>query len=175
MSTLTPLVNTLVAFGTLLAQIAIVWGIIALIRGERKTLTLVKHYGLLASFIIILGAVIGSLYYSTIAGYAPCVLCWWQRVFIFSQFPILLFALWKKDSHALSYTFPLSIIGGVIALYHTYIQYGGSELIPCGTDVNAVSCAVRYVYEWNYITIPLMSLTAFALLIVITLLARKAK
>ncbi len=116
-----------------------------------------------AFFAAIIGTV-GSLYYSEIIGYEPCVLCWWQRIFLYPQVVILGFALVKREiRHAVDYALALSAVGAVVALYNSYIQYGGSEFVPC--PANGPSCAIRYVYEFGYITIPLMSLTLFALII----------
>lgn len=175
MSSLTQTITTIVAFGTVITQIAIIIGIYILISKKFPgVIVFVQNKAVLLSFLIVLGATLGSFYYSNIAGFQPCVLCWWQRVFLISQLPLLAMALRKKDQLILRYTLLLSGIGAIIAVYHSYIQYGGAEIIPCGTDINSVSCAVRYVFAFNYITIPLMSLTTFALLIVIGFIHRKA-
>ena len=175
MSNLTQIVTNIVAFGTVIAQIAILFGVYLLItKKPPRVLTFIQNKAILLSFLIVLASTLGSFYYSNIAGFQPCVLCWWQRVFLISQLPLLAVALKKKDSLVLRYTLLLSGIGVAVATYHSYIQYGGAEIIPCGTDINSVSCAVRYVFAFNYITIPLMSLTTFALLIVIALIHRKA-
>ena len=174
MSNLTETITTITAFGVVLAQIAIVVGIYVLVTKKPAAIfAFITEKALTLSFLIVLVATLGSFYYSNIAGFAPCDLCWWQRIFLFSQLPILTLALWKKDSSALRHTLTLSLVGDVIALYHSYIQYGGAELIPCGADINSVSCAVRYVFAFGYITIPLMSLTTFAVLIIIAFIARK--
>jgi hypothetical protein len=52
----------------------------------------------------------------------------------------------------------------VLALYHSYVQWGGNPLVPC--DANA-SCAKLYVYAYHYITIPTMSLTVAAALLLL--------
>src|SRR6185437_5155517 len=52
---------------------------------------------LLLSFIVALASVGGSLFFSDVAGFQPCLLCWWQRIFLYPQAVILLIALIKKD------------------------------------------------------------------------------
>ena len=169
-------INTLIAFGTVLAQIAIIYGLyLILSKTQDKITEFVSKHAVLISLKIVAIATIGSIFYSSFLGYEPCLLCWWQRIFLFPQVIILAVAYYKKTKDALIYTLPLSIIGGMFAIYHTYIQYGGSEIIPCGTDINSVSCAVRYVFEFGYITIPLMSLTIFTLLIVIAIISKRTK
>ncbi len=168
-------INTISALLTILTEIAIVIGIFLLFKkGKTDAFTqFLSRHALLFSFLIALGASLGSFFYSNVAGFKPCVLCWWQRIFLFPQVILLGIAVWKKDGRALLYALPLSIVGGIIALYNTYIQYGGNELIPCSTDTESVSCAIRYVFEFGFITIPLMSLSTFGALIVLALLYRK--
>ncbi len=169
-------INTIVAIATVIAQIGCLYGIYLLFsKSENGYRTFIAKNGTVISFVIVLGAFLGSIYYSSFVGYEPCTLCWWQRIFLFPQLIILFVALQNKLKDSFIYTLPLSIVGGIFALYHTYIQYGGSEIISCGTDINSVSCAVRYVYEFNYITLPLMSLTVFVLLIVIAIISKRTK
>lgn len=125
---------------------------------------------LLVSFIISAGSILGSLFYSEIAGFAPCVLCWWQRIFIYPQAVIFLVALLKKDTRGLLYGFWLSISGILFSIYNTYLQFGGSPLGDC--SAGGVSCSVRYFLEFGYVTIPTMALTAFALLITLFFASR---
>ena len=74
-------------------------------------------------------------------------------------------AFFKKDRNIFSYTIPLSLLGGIVALYHTYIQFGGTSITPC-TAVGA-ECAKVFFVEFGYITIPTMSLSIFALLLLV--------
>lgn len=129
---------------------------------SRAILKFVGRYAFELGLLIAFGAFGGSLYYSDFIGYEPCSLCWWQRIFIYPQLIIFAIGYWRKDKNAFDYTFALSIIGGIIALYHSYIQYGGSPLFECGVD--AVSCAQRFVFAFDYITIPLMALTTLVTL-----------
>ncbi len=130
-----------------------------------------KHT-LLFSFLIALTGTASSLFYSEIAGFAPCVLCWWQRIFLYPLTVILGIALAKKDEKITDYVAGLSAVGAAIAAYHSYLQFGGSPLVPCGAS-GAVSCAQRYFLAYGYVTIPTMALTAFVL-IALLMLAREA-
>jgi general stress protein CsbA len=51
-----------------------------------------------------------------------------------------------------------------------YLQFGGGELVPC----SAIGPSCQYVYfiTYGYITIPTMSLTAFALILAFMLLRK---
>jgi len=112
---------------------------------------------LLLGLLISLGAVLGSLFYSEILGYEACVLCWWQRVFLYPQLILFAIAFWKNDRSVFVYVAPLVSIAGVIALYQSYVYLGGASLLPCTAAEGA--CSKIYVKEFGYITIPMMSLT----------------
>lgn len=116
------------------------------------------------AFIVAASAVLASLFYSEVAGFPPCSLCWWQRIFIYPQAAILAMALYERDRRVGDYLILLSGLGAVVAIYHAYLQYGGTPLGSCGTGVGAVSCAQVFVNAFGYITMPIMSLTAFALI-----------
>jgi len=122
------------------------------------------------SFFVALIATLSSLFYSNIAGFPPCSLCWWQRIFLYPQVFILGLAWVKRDIRAGEYALLLSVVGGAIALYHAFIQFGGSPSILCSGDV--ISCNQRYFLEYGYVTIPTMSLTTFLLISIITLIKR---
>ncbi|OHA20329.1 MAG: hypothetical protein A2836_03030 [Candidatus Taylorbacteria bacterium RIFCSPHIGHO2_01_FULL_45_63] len=129
----------------------------------------------LFSFIIALGSTLVSLYYSLIIGFTPCDLCWYQRIFMYPLVILFGIALWKKDNGVIKYGLALSSVGAIIAFYNSYLQYGGSPLLPCGIDVNAVSCGVRYIFEFGYVTLPLMSLTGFVFIVTILFLRHRQK
>jgi len=116
-------------------------------------------------FLIILAAIVGSLLYSNVVGFDPCALCWWQRIFIYPQAFIFLTAIIIKDKKVFSYVVPLSVVVALIAIYHSYLQMGGTSIIPC--DVFGVSCSKVLVKEFGYITIPVMSLTVAAYVFVL--------
>ncbi|MBX4181419.1 disulfide bond formation protein B [Candidatus Parcubacteria bacterium] len=123
-----------------------------------------KHALLLGS-LIALGAVSGSLFYSEIVKYEPCTLCWWQRIFIYSQLPIFLVALKKKDRSVFTYSLILSILAGILALYQSYVYMGGTSILPCTALGGA--CSKNYVMEFGYISIPSMSLTVVLYFLII--------
>lgn len=104
-------------------------------------------------------AVMGSLFYSEVRGFEPCVLCWWQRVFLYPLPVIFGIALWKKDNQAFLYAVPLVVLAGLVAIYQYYAAFlGGTSLLSC-TDAGG-ACSKVYVMAFGYITIELMSLTA---------------
>ena len=162
-------INSLLAPLTLISHIilaaVIIYFLIRRNHAEDWIVKFIGKNGLLFAFLVALGATSFSLYYSEIAGFEPCVLCWYQRIFMYPLIIILGIALHKKDRSIVSYALPLSAIGALIAIYHNYIYYGGQSILPCNAFGQGVSCAIRYVFEFGYITIPIMSLTGFLLMI----------
>lgn len=123
----------------------------------RTVVKFISDYAIHLSFLVALGAVLGSLFYSEVIGFEACVLCWWQRVFLYPIVPILGIALWKKDRGVFRYAVPLALIAAVIGVYQVYSNFSGFSLLPCTAAEGA--CSKIYVKEFGYITIPVMSLT----------------
>jgi disulfide bond formation protein DsbB len=121
-------------------------------------------------FLLSLAAVGGSLFYSNVIGFEPCILCWWQRIAIYPLLVLFAVGLKKRDRGVWSYALPLSLFGLILSLYHSYVQWGGSPLIPCSATA---SCAKLYVYEFGYVTIPTMVLS-LAILYVLLYFANRA-
>ena len=133
---------------------------------------LLHRSGLWLGFLLTLGATAMTLYYSEVLGFAPCGWCWVQRVFLWPQVLLFAVALYKRERAAADFSIAFSIFGGIAALYQHYLQMGGGALIPCPAS-GAGDCAQRILFEFGYITFPLMSATLFAFLIVLMLFVRK--
>ncbi len=119
-------------------------------------------YGPYLAFAPALAALLGSLYYSEIAGFVPCTLCWYQRILMYPLSLIILIGLIKHDEYLPTYVLPFSILGIFASTYHNLIQYGlVSHSASCSTGI---PCTLRYVNYFGFITIPLMALTAFILI-----------
>lgn len=117
-------------------------------------------------------ATLGSLYFSEIKHYIPCTLCWYQRIFMYPLVIIIAVGIRRHDKKLESYVLPLSILGFLIALYHNLLQYQilPESVAPCTL---AASCTARYTGYFGFITIPLMSLTAFFIITICMLIYRK--
>lgn len=171
-------VTTALAALTIAGQVLLALGIIAYLlnRGNPRHpfwQWIVQH-SLTLAFAVAIGSTLASLFFSEIAGFEPCKLCWLQRIFLFPQAVILGIAAVQRDNHIVRYALPLAFIGAAIALYHNYLDWGGTSLLLCNTEATS-ACLQRYVFEFGYITIPLMSLTSFALLIALLLIGRSTR
>jgi disulfide bond formation protein DsbB len=166
--------NKILALATIGSQAFIVAGTVYAILMRKRNDPIIQFFvknTLAFTFIILLAATLGSLLYSNIVGFEPCYLCWYQRIFTFPSVILLAMAMVKKDRGILDYVLGLTFIGTLISIYHNFISYGGSDFIPC--PATGASCTKLYVYEFGYVTIPMMMLTTFALVIFLILLHRK--
>jgi disulfide bond formation protein DsbB len=159
---------------TVLSHVVFLFIIAALIfriAWGKEIIAFISKWATSLSLLVAALGVSGSLLYSNLVGFEPCELCWWQRIFLFPQAVIFLIAVIKKDVKAFWYAAPLSVLGGIVALYHTYIQLGGeSSVLPCTSAGGA--CAKVYVLEQGYITIPTMALTVFLYILLFALIHR---
>ncbi|MDO8498908.1 MAG: disulfide oxidoreductase [bacterium] len=107
---------------------------------------------------------LGSLYASEILGFPPCVLCWYQRIFMYPLVLILPIGIFKKDRNLPDYVIPLASLGGLVALYQNLLSWKviSETLAPCAIGV---SCLTKYVNYFGFITIPLLSLLSFVVII----------
>jgi len=128
-------------------------------------LSRIKGRALYFAFIVALIATGGSLWYSEVVGFAPCELCWWQRIFMYPQVLLLGIAAAKRDVKIRVYAGIMAIMGGLIAIRHYLMQIGAVEVTGCSTVGYSVNCAENFGMTFGYVTIPLMSLTAFVLII----------
>ena len=160
--------NFVLALGTILLQLKAVLLLVTIVRvwvtkRTNAISALASRYAMLSTFVAALVASILTLIYSDVFGFLPCGLCWFERIALYPQVIIAGMALYVRDKvFAPMYLSGLSVIGAVIALYHHYLQMGGSELVAC--PATGVSCAQRILFEFNYITYPLMAFSLFAVI-----------
>lgn len=127
-----------------------------------------RRYGMTFLFIIALTAMLGSLYFSEAAGWTPCKLCWFQRIFMYPQALLLGLALLRRDRGILPGVLLLSSIGILFSAWHYGEQVWNAlhpPAVPTVCDPSGVSCAAAPFFQFGYVTVPLMAGTAFLLLI----------
>ena len=165
-------VNHLLAQGTVVLQIVTVFLFVLYFFRSHKDVAVLKGYilrwGIPLAFVVSLGSSALTLFYSEVLGIEPCPLCWWQRVFLYPQVVLFAIALWKRDTLIASYSIALSFLGFCFAIYHHALQILPTGTLPCPAT-GEVSCAMRIMFEFGYITYPLMSATLFAFLIALML------
>jgi disulfide bond formation protein DsbB len=93
-------------------------------------------------------------------GMQPCVLCWYQRIFMFPLVFVLAVGLLPYDAKVVRYALPLSVVGLLIAAFHALLLAGfiPANLTPC---TQGVPCSKVQIQWFGFLTIPLMSVLAF--------------
>lgn len=128
---------------------------------QAKLIVALQDYGASLAFGPALAALLGSLYFSEVAGFEPCELCWIQRIFMYPLSVILLVGIFSPQPALPKFVLPLSIPGLLTASYHILVENNLVGPVICETGV---SCAVKYVNYFGFITIPFLSWLAFALI-----------
>jgi disulfide bond formation protein DsbB len=107
---------------------------------------------------------LGSLFFSEVLEFAPCVLCWYQRIFLYPLAITLAIGLFPLDRGAIKYSLPLALAGWLVALYHNLLYHGviPEDLQPCQ---QGVSCTETYIELFGFLTIPMLSLISFTAII----------
>jgi disulfide bond formation protein DsbB len=105
----------------------------------------------------------GSLYFSEVMNLAPCMLCWWQRIFMYPLAILMSVAILRKDRAIAYYVLPMSVLGTLLGFYHSLLQWGivKETVLDCSANA-AVSCSNAQINWLGFITIPFMSFLAFA-------------
>lgn len=106
---------------------------------------------------------LGALFFGEVMHLPPCVLCWYQRIFMFPLALILPMGLFPFDRKVVRYALPLAVLGGLFAAFHLLLLAGviPENVQPC---TQGVPCS-ETVTEWfGFVTIPLLSAAAFSII-----------
>tara|TARA_Y100001954_G_scaffold101146_1_gene110089 strand:+ start:528 stop:962 length:435 start_codon:yes stop_codon:yes gene_type:complete len=105
----------------------------------------------------------GSLFFSEVMEFPPCILCWYQRIAMYPLVVIFMVGLFPLSKEVFKYSAPFVALGWLIALWHNLLHLGiiKEDLSPCR---EGVSCSTVYINWMGFITIPLLSFVAFSLL-----------
>jgi len=153
------LLTIVAAVGTI--GLVVLW--IASAAGNSGAATLgsaITEAGLWLAFIVAATATLGSLYFSEVADFIPCRLCWFQRIAMYPLSVVLLVGAIRRDAAVRWYAGPLAAIGAVIAGYHTLIEWR-PELDTGTCELSGPSCTATWFREFGFISLALMSLVGF--------------
>jgi disulfide bond formation protein DsbB len=117
-------------------------------------------------------ATAGSLFASEVAGYPPCVLCWYQRAAMYPLALVLTVAAATGRRGVWRLGVPVAALGGAIATWHVVV-----ERMPAASGAVCdpeAPCSVRWIEEFGVFTLPSMALIAFLAIVVLLLLARSS-
>ena len=136
------------------------------VRGPLRALrTALWGYELWAAFVVAAIATGGSLFFSEVAHYVPCELCWFQRICMYPLSIVTLLAAFHGEHRVARYLLPLPVVGAGISVYHLLVENGVVKQAQACLMSAPGGCATKWIDEFGYMTIPTLALTAFVLLI----------
>jgi Disulfide bond formation protein DsbB len=115
-------------------------------------------------------ATLGSLYFSEVADFVPCTLCWYQRIAMYPLAVLTAMAAVRKDDLSV-YVRVIASIGLVISGYHWLLERFPS--IDAGVCSAVVPCELVWFEKFGFITLPFMAFTAFSAVLAVTTLPRQ--
>ena len=120
-------------------------------------------------WLLVTVSAMGSLFFSSVMEFAPCVLCWYQRIFLFPLVLILAIGLFPFDKKVVKYALPLAIVGWLTAAYHNLLYAGiiPNSMQPCS---QGVSCTEEYINLFGFLSIPMLSLLSFSTIITLLII-----
>lgn len=126
---------------------------------------------LFLAWLAALGGLLGSLYFSEILQLAPCVLCWWSRIFMYPLVILLPIGIAFRDKYIYRYTLPLALGGLLVSLYQNLLYYHviSESLAPCAVGV---SCLTKYLDIFGFLDIPQLALLGFLFLTILLIIFR---
>ena len=157
-------VRTAELFTSLLALIALVGGVSYALLGlwispQSSAVSEIRRLSLWLAWLVAACATAGSLYFSEVAHYVPCRLCWFQRICMYPLAGILLVAAIRKDRNARWYALPMLVAGVCLSGYHYLIEWkpslgeGACGIGPSYTDV--------WFRRMGFVTLAFMALCGF--------------
>ena len=114
---------------------------------------------------------LGALFFSEIMKLPPCVLCWYQRIFMFPLVLLLPVGLFPFDGRVVRYALPLALAGWLVSLFHVLLVVGliPEAIRPC---TQGVPCSEVQIQWLGFVNIPLLSFLAFSIMNALLLAAR---
>lgn len=127
---------------------------------------------LLMSWLLALLATVAALFIGEVMGQAPCVLCWFQRAFMFPLAVILAVACYRSDFAVWAYALPLAVIGGLIALVHSLLYAGiiAQQIQPCSASGPSCTDANMTIFG---VPLPWLALAVFTTISILLLIIRR--
>jgi disulfide bond formation protein DsbB len=155
--------QTLVGVLTVLALIATIGGLVVLAGGQRPWAAQWRaDIAPVALGVVALVAAVtslGSLYFSEIADFTPCRLCWFQRTMAYPLALITVVAAVRRDSAVRWYAWPLCIVGAATSGWHSLVE----KFPQWESDTCALTtpCSVPWFRTFGVLTLAHMALVSF--------------
>ena len=149
-----------------LAIAAALMAIAVVVQRLRGRPLLDAHTSLVVAAAIAVGATAGSLVMSDVFHFEPCLLCWWQRILMYSSAIVLTLAAVRRDLSVRPYVLALAAPGAAIGGWQLLTQR-----IPTLTGSTSCDpdnpCSLIWVEGLGFATIPTMACIAFIAIVAI--------
>lgn len=171
--------ETAQVFFTLLAIVAAVTTVTLLVcrllasrsAGARAVVDAFSGPTLVLAAVVAATCMAGSLYFSEVADFVPCTLCWYQRIAMYPLVVILAIAAVRRDRDVWHYVVPLAGIGAAFSTYHYLVEwFPEADSSVCKSTV---PCTFVWFRELGFVSLPLMALCGFALIITLVTLPQE--
>lgn len=165
-------VRTAQLFFALLTLVANVGAVALLVLRRTSLPAAVAPWALWLAWAVALTSTLGSLYFSEVANFTPCTLCWYQRIAMYPLAVVLLVAAVVGDRGVRRYALPVIGVGGAISIYHVLLERFPD--LDAGACSATVPCTLVWFREFGFVTLPYMALSGFALIAVLLTLPHVA-
>jgi disulfide bond formation protein DsbB len=163
-------VSLFYALLALAANVFVVAIVIAAITGRLERVRgLIADGALVGAFVVALLATAGSLFFSEIAHFEPCKLCWFQRIAMYPLVVVLAIAIRRRDPTIRRYVVPVAGIGAAISAYHYALEW--LPWLDTGACSASVPCTVVWFRQLGFISLPYLALSAFLAIVALVWLA----
>ena len=159
------------------AEVSRVLGVLAFVAGAGSVVLLLlrnhpvtaalRAHAAWAAAAVAATATAGSLWYSEVAGFVPCELCWYQRIVMYPLAVVLMMAAVRGDRAIRPYARVLAAIGLLISAWHVALQRVPS-LSGASTCAADAPCTAIWVDAFGVFTIPTMAACGFLAVLVLT-------
>ena len=193
----TDAVSLFLALLAVVAELATVAAVVLTVGGRfseglealrRQAVAAVAPSALTLAFLVAAVCMAGSLYFSEVAHFPPCHLCWLQRFCMYPLVPILGYAAFlggsrrrcrgdtpqppgRRTGRVRPYAATLALVGSLISTYHVALErHPEWESSVCDPKN---PCTLIWVKRLGYLTIPTMALSGFALIITLLAISRE--
>jgi len=122
------------------------------------------------AWLVASASTLGALFFGEVMNLPTCVLCWYQRIFMFPLVLVLPIGMFPFDRKVVRYALPLAALGWLVAAFHVLLVAGviPEDIRPC---TQGVPCSEQVIEWFGFVTIPLLSLAAFSAVMALLVLA----
>lgn len=108
-------------------------------------------------------ASLGSLFTSEVLHFAPCTLCWYQRMAMYPLAIIFTAAFFKREKRVYFYVLPFCLLGLTVSIFQNW-QQAGLLTSVVGKCLDVFFCRSMSLDSLAYVILPVMGMGTFGLI-----------